>query len=60
MKRAWKQFWKAVSALLSTILNLCLAAEITSKGVKDDAEFGNEKAEAKREKKRAAWATNQP
>lgn len=60
MKRAWKQFWKAVSALLSTVLNLCLAAEITSEGVKDDATFGNEKAAAKREKKRAAWAAKQP
>jgi hypothetical protein len=60
MKRAWKQLWKAVSALLTSILNICLAAEAVSEGVKDDAIFGNEKAAAKREKKRAAWATKQP
>lgn len=60
MKRAWKTFWKAVSALLTILGNMAEAGEEYSRDIKEDAKFSSEKSEAKREKKRAAWASKQP
>jgi len=55
MQKAWKRFWAALASAFAAMLNLMEAAEVVTKGVKESAEFGNEKATHKREKKRAKW-----
>lgn len=60
MKRAWKTFWKVVKAFLTILGNLAEAGEEYSKDIKEDAKFASEKSEAKRTKKREAWAAKQP
>lgn len=60
MKQAWKTFWKVIKAFLTILGNMAEAGEEYSRDIKEDAKFSSEKSEAKREKKRAAWASKQP
>lgn len=60
MKQAWKTFWKVIKAFLTIAGNLAEAGEEYSADLKADAKFASEKSEAKREKKRAAWAAKNP
>ena len=60
MKQAWKTFWKVIKAILTILGNMAEAGEEYSRDIKEDARFSSEKSEAKREKKRAAWAAKQP
>lgn len=60
MKQVWKTFWKVIKAILNIVGNLAEAGEEYSRDIKEDAIFGSEKSEAKREKKRAAWAAKNP
>lgn len=60
MKQVWKTFWKVIKAFLTILGNVAEAGEEYSRDIKEDAKFSSEKSEAKREKKRAAWAAKQP
>ena len=61
MRKSWKTFWLVLTSILNIIGNVATAGEIYSEEFRKDAEFGSEKAEQKREAKRAKWqAKNAP
>ena len=56
MFKFWKIFWLTITSVFNSIHNIASAGEKYTAELDKDAAFSAEKAEQKREAKRAKWA----